>query len=302
MLTIPGSAVALAAGQADAQSEIQINVSSAHVGYGHHVTVTGTVPSGTPGKAVALEFARAGSSSWRTLSSTRVRNGGRFRFVNALRRTGLLRAVAAAPASAPRATATAATAVAPSPPRRVSVASEFDVRRRSMNVLDGRAVEVGGSLLPGDRGRKVRLEGRSHGAWRVVAAARTSTHGAFRIHYRPYGGAGGARGQQLRVQFGGDSLNTGALRRAGQLRTFTQSLASWYYDGGNTACGFHAGLGVANKALPCGTRVSFRFRGRTVTAVVDDRGPYVGGREWDLNQNTAGALGFYGVGTVWSTS
>ena len=32
--------------------------------------------------------------------------------------------------------------------------------------------------------------------------------------------------------------------------------------------------------------------GRTVTAVVDDRGPYVAGREWDLNQNTAAALGF----------
>jgi rare lipoprotein A (peptidoglycan hydrolase) len=42
--------------------------------------------------------------------------------------------------------------------------------------------------------------------------------------------------------------------------------------------------------------------GRTVTAVVDDRGPYVGGRQWDLNQNTAGALGFGGVGTVWSSA
>ncbi len=40
---------------------------------------------------------------------------------------------------------------------------------------------------------------------------------------------------------------------------------------------------------------------RTVTAVVDDRGPYVGGRDWDLNQNTAAALGLIGVQTVWST-
>jgi rare lipoprotein A (peptidoglycan hydrolase) len=38
-----------------------------------------------------------------------------------------------------------------------------------------------------------------------------------------------------------------------------------------------------------------------VTATVDDRGPYVGGRDWDLNQNTAAALGFGGVGTVWVT-
>jgi len=28
-------------------------------------------------------------------------------------------------------------------------------------------------------------------------------------------------------------------------------------------------------------------------------GPYVEGRDWDLNQNTAAALGFGGVGTVW---
>ena len=68
-----------------------------------------------------------------------------------------------------------------------------------------------------------------------------------------------------------------------------------------TACGFHAGYGVANSTLPCGTKVTFRYGGRTVTAVVDDRGPFVGGREWDLNQNTAGALGFGGVATVWST-
>ena len=58
---------------------------------------------------------------------------------------------------------------------------------------------------------------------------------------------------------------------------------------------------MANRDLPCGTQVTFRYGGRTVTAVVDDRGPYVGGREWDLNQNTAAALGFDGVDTVWSS-
>jgi rare lipoprotein A (peptidoglycan hydrolase) len=53
--------------------------------------------------------------------------------------------------------------------------------------------------------------------------------------------------------------------------------------------------------LPCGTKVEFRHDGRSVTATVDDRGPYVGGRDWDLNQNTAGVLGFGGVGQVWSS-
>jgi rare lipoprotein A (peptidoglycan hydrolase) len=78
-----------------------------------------------------------------------------------------------------------------------------------------------------------------------------------------------------------------------------QEVASWYSDGGSTACGFHATYGVAHKSLPCGTKVRFALNGRTVTATVDDRGPYIGGREWDLNQNTAAALGFGGVGAVW---
>jgi rare lipoprotein A (peptidoglycan hydrolase) len=81
---------------------------------------------------------------------------------------------------------------------------------------------------------------------------------------------------------------------------YTQ-LASWYYDGGNTACGFHAYLGVANKTLPCGTRVLFSYHGRSAWAVVQDRGPYVGGRVWDLNQGLAGALGFNGVDYVQSS-
>jgi rare lipoprotein A (peptidoglycan hydrolase) len=44
--------------------------------------------------------------------------------------------------------------------------------------------------------------------------------------------------------------------------------------------------------------VLFNYGGHAVMAVVDDRGPYVGGRTWDLNQNVAGALGFSGVQTV----
>ena len=302
MLTVPGSAVALTVGQADAQSEVQIGVNSAHVGYGHHVTVTGSVPSGGPGQMVALEFARAGATRWQAVSSTRIGTDGRFRFVRPLHQTGLLRAVVSVAGQAPRAAVPSATSVAPSSPRQVSVASKFDLRPRSMEVLGGQTAEVRGRLLPGVRGRKVRLEGRSRGRWHVLGSARTSPRGGFHIRYRPSYGAGGVRGQQLRVQFGGDHLNTHALGHAGKVTIFNQSMASWYDDAGNTACGFHAGLGVANKALPCGTRVAFHYGGHTVTAVVDDRGPYVGGRTWDLNQNTAGALGFGGVGTVWSTS
>jgi rare lipoprotein A (peptidoglycan hydrolase) len=113
--------------------------------------------------------------------------------------------------------------------------------------------------------------------------------------------AAGTGPRWLRVSFAGDRQNAGTLALAGNVTAFRQSLASWYNDGGATACGFHAQFGVANKSLPCGTKVTFRLGGRSVNAIVDDRGPYVGGREWDLNQNTAAALGFGGVGTVWSS-
>ena len=57
-------------------------------------------------------------------------------------------------------------------------------------------------------------------------------------------------------------------------------------------------LGVANKTLPCGTRVKLRYHGHTVTVPVIDRGPYVAGRDFDLTEATRDRLHFPGVGTV----
>lgn len=55
---------------------------------------------------------------------------------------------------------------------------------------------------------------------------------------------------------------------------------------------------VANRTLPFGTRVAFKYHGRTGIAVVMDRGPYVSGREFDLGPGIAHALGLSGVGKV----
>jgi len=85
--------------------------------------------------------------------------------------------------------------------------------------------------------------------------------------------------------------NAAGSRRIGQLTVFHPSLASWYDDGGTTACGFHAYYGVANLSLPCGAKVSFMSGGRTVHAVVDDRGPYVDDRELDVSYLVACRLG-----------
>ncbi len=164
-------------------------------------------------------------------------------------------------------------------------------------MLAGQAVQLRGKLLPSARGRKVSLQALQSGSWHTLATARTGSAGRFVLRYL----TGSAGQQPIRVRFAGDRLNGRSTTSAGQMTVFRAAEASWYNDGGNTACGFHAEYGVANRTLPCGTKVEFRHGGRSLTATVDDRGPYVGGREWDLNQNTAGALGFGGVGEVWSS-
>jgi rare lipoprotein A len=161
-------------------------------------------------------------------------------------------------------------------------------------VIGSRDVSVAGKLLPGRAGRHVAVQVHAGRGWRTVGHARTGSRGGFDARFAAP--AGPDRG--LRVVFAGDRANARATGGAGTSTQFWPTVASWYDDGGNTGCGFHAGLGVANKTLPCGTKVTFQYGGRTVTATVDDRGPYIYGRSFDLNQNTAAALHFDGVGTI----
>ncbi|MFL5778693.1 MAG: septal ring lytic transglycosylase RlpA family protein [Chloroflexota bacterium] len=79
---------------------------------------------------------------------------------------------------------------------------------------------------------------------------------------------------------------------------------SWYgpgFYGQGTACGqtLTKGLvGVAHRTLPCGTRVTFRSNGHTVTVPVVDRGPYVGGRQFDLTTGACKLLAHCYTGPI----
>jgi hypothetical protein len=79
---------------------------------------------------------------------------------------------------------------------------------------------------------------------------------------------------------------------------------SWYGPGlyGNgTACGQKLTktlVGVAHRTLPCGTLVTFRYKGVTLTVPVIDRGPYVSGRTWDLSHGACVKLGHCFTGTI----
>lgn len=55
-------------------------------------------------------------------------------------------------------------------------------------------------------------------------------------------------------------------------------------------------MGVAMLNVPLGTKVEIRYRGRSVVAVVNDRGPYAHGRVIDMQPAVARALNFLSVG------
>ena len=57
-------------------------------------------------------------------------------------------------------------------------------------------------------------------------------------------------------------------------------------------------LGVAHRSLPCGTKVSLLYQGRTITVPVIDRGPYAKGIAYDLTEKTARALRMLSTGTI----
>ena len=146
---------------------------------------------------------------------------------------------------------------------------------------------------------------RRGGAWRSVDRDRTAKGGRFYVAWRP----STAGTYRLRLRFGGDDTRLPAKRRMGRaLRVYRAGAASWYGPGlyGNrTACGGRltpGTLGVANRWLPCGTKVTFRYRGRTVTVPVIDRGPYVDGRDLGPHRrHEAASSASARTGAVWST-
>jgi len=184
------------------------------------------------------------------------------------------------------------------------VHTSLKVRSSQLNVLQDSHVTIAGALLedrkPGERGLVVALQALGNHGWRTLTRAHTGAHGRFRLRFTPR--QDGSR--WLRLRFSGNTYMLGSRRRLGQLNVYRLAGASWYGGGGTMACGGEltsSTLGVANKTLPCGTRVTLRYGGRSVIVPVVDRGPYVAGREFDLTEATKRALGFGDTGEVWST-
>jgi rare lipoprotein A len=184
-------------------------------------------------------------------------------------------------------TATTTAAVIPA-----AADAQVGVSSKHLNIQTGSRVTVKGRAeAPG----VAKLQIQRRGRWVTLDRDRTNSAGRFVLRKR----IRSAMSSRARVR-----LNTGETRLIGRLNVYRRALASWYGPGlfGNKlGCGgtLQSGsLGVANKSLPCGTKVTFRHNGRVLRVPVIDRGPYVGGREYDLTAATARRLGFSGHGPI----
>ena len=161
----------------------------------------------------------------------------------------------------------------------------------------------------GDTVEIERLGRQTGWVWAPTAHGTAASDGSFTAvwhtnHIGPFAiRAVVQRGTQASIQSAGvnssPSLNVIVYRPA---------IATYYGPGfysQSTACGqtLHKNtLGVANRTLPCGTRVALYYQGKTITVPVIDRGPYANNADWDLTEATAEALGMSGIATIGAVS
>ena len=187
-------------------------------------------------------------------------------------------------------TAAAATADAQTPAH----ATKVGVSAKRLNVLAGSRVTVTGRVRASGP-MTAALQIKRHARWITLDRDRTDGSGRYVLRDR----IRRTLSAPARVR-----LSDGLTRNVGRLNVYRKSYASWYGPGlyGNRlGCGgtlTARRLGVAHKSLPCGAKVTLRHGGRVVRVPVIDRGPYVGGREFDLTAATAQKLHFHGHGAI----
>jgi rare lipoprotein A len=166
------------------------------------------------------------------------------------------------------------------------------------HVMAGKKAKVTGTVKPAVEGQQVvvHVPGKDE-------VTRTGPGGKFAVKF----GVGGPGEYRLRASAQGTDTTAGSESKAVKMTAYRTAQASWYGPGlyGNgMACGgtlTPGTLGVAHKSLPCGTELTLRYHGNTVDVEVVDRGPYVGGREFDLTAATKQKLGFPSTGVVLSS-
>lgn len=232
-------------------------------------------------QSVRIQFRAIGAESWHDAELTATARSGRFSERIVVKRSGRFRAVS----SDGRATA----------PEKVRVRSETQARISEESPVVGERIAVRGHVAPAGSQRKVAVQ---------IGGETMRTQTRADGHFEAEWNATDAGTEAVTVRAAGNRIAAGSSDRAGKVTVFRPAVASYYGPGlyGNPlACGgtlTTSTIGVANKSLPCGTRLTVRYGNREVRTEVVDRGPYVAGREFDLTAALKDKLDFGTTGSV----
>jgi len=292
---------ALGAGAEPGPDHARIDASQRTVPYGQPVTLAGAFP-GAAKAPVDVRYRAKGSEVWHTAKTDRTGAGGRYRVRVQPAGSGYWRAelgdTATSGEQVPPASAVAPGVDSDTGTERIKVRSHTRARVAGRHGMVGDRIVVRGEVSPAGAKREIVV--RVGGERERTEAGRG---GHFRLGWKaPHTGV-----FRVEAKARSNRTATGSRDAAGRVTVYRPAAASWYGPGlyGNAlACGgtlSPSTMGVANRSLPCGTKVHLRYGDRSVTVPVIDRGPYSGSREYDLTAATKERLGFPDVGTVLTT-
>ena len=181
------------------------------------------------------------------------------------------------------------------PAGHAAIAADIAPGKSRLNVLAGRQASVHGRVLSGAAGRPALLQRRSRSGLGDDRPRHHARRRRLRLRLPPAAvrqRPAARRSSTRRGARSAGSTSTAAPRCRGTAPacTATSCRVAGAWTPGT--------LGVAHKTLPCGTRVTLRRGDRVIRVRVVDRGPYVGGREFDLTSATRAKLHFGGVGSL----
>jgi rare lipoprotein A len=163
-------------------------------------------------------------------------------------------------------------------------------------------IRFSGSVDPGLAGSTIEIERSGHQTgwtWTPTVHTQVRSDGTFSAAWQAnHIGQFSVRAVASKGRGGGAAAGEPTVT----MIVYRPAVATWYNQAGSTtACGVRLQantLGVAHRTLPCGTKVAFYYHGKSIVVPVIDRGPYSGGRDWDLTEATASYLGMKQAGVV----
>jgi rare lipoprotein A (peptidoglycan hydrolase) len=237
--------------------------------------------AGEKSREVQIQFRAAGTDRWRNTKSTEHDKSGRYVQRVKVRRSGFYRAVHADGRTSKR--------------EKIRVKAQLRAKVSKKNVNLGDKVKIKGKVKPTISRRKVTVK---VGGDKIKT--KTNAKGKFKVKWN----ADETGRVTAKAKAKGDKVAAGDKDKAGRITVYRPAEASWYgpgFYGNRTACGQRLSrktVGVAHKRLPCGTKVTVKYKGRFLRTRVIDRGPYAHGASWDLTSRAAKKLRFETTDTI----